>query len=108
MNLITRSDFDGLACAVLLKEVEIIEKITFAHPRDIQDQSFEVSNNDILTNLPYHPNCGMWFDHHSSEEQRQDIPTDDFIGDLDIAPSAARVVYNYYKSKRLKKIRRFT
>ena len=67
MNLITRSDFDGLACAVLLKEVEIIEKITFAHPRDIQDQSFEVSNNDILTNLPYHPNCGMWFDHHSSE-----------------------------------------
>ncbi len=102
MNLITRSDFDGLTCAVLLKEVEIIEKITFAHPRDIQAQTVPVSHDDILTNLPYHPDCGLWFDHHSSEEERGDLPKK-FEGRFEAAPSAARVIYNHYKSHRFTK-----
>lgn len=102
MNLITRSDLDGLTCAVLLKEVEIIEKITFAHPRDVQDRTLDVTENDILTNLPYHPDCGMWFDHHSSEEERLDIPAA-FEGRFEVAPSAARVVYNHYRSHRFHK-----
>ncbi len=102
MNLITRSDFDGLTCAVLLKEVEIIENITFAHPKDVQDGAITVTKNDILTNMPYHPNCGMWFDHHSSEDERQDIPPV-FEGRFEIAPSCARVIYNHYKSYRFSK-----
>ncbi len=102
MNLITRSDFDGLTCAVLLKEVEIIENITFAHPKDIQDGVVTVTPNDILTNMPYHPNCGMWFDHHSSEGERSDIPHN-YEGRFEIAPSCARVVYNHYKSYRFHK-----
>ncbi len=102
MNLITRSDFDGLTCAVFLREVEIIETITFAHPKDVQDGVIPVTKNDILTNMPYHPNCGMWFDHHSSEDDRNDIPPV-FEGRFEIAPSCARVVYNHYKSHRFSK-----
>lgn len=102
MNLITRSDFDGLTCAVLLREVEIIEEITFAHPKDVQDGSVKVTRSDILTNMPYHPDCGMWFDHHVSEGEREDIP-DVYEGRFEIAPSAARVIFNHYKSHRFNK-----
>jgi hypothetical protein len=102
MNLITRSDFDGLTCAALLREVEIIERITFAHPRDVQDRTLEVNQSDILTNLPYHPECGMWFDHHSSEEERSDVPAS-FEGRFEVAPSAARVVHNHYRSHRFQR-----
>lgn len=67
MRLVTRSDFDGLACAVLLKEKGIISEYKFAHPKDLQDGIVEVTANDVLVNVPYVPGCGMWFDHHSSE-----------------------------------------
>ncbi|RMH70609.1 MAG: exopolyphosphatase [Gemmatimonadetes bacterium] len=102
MRLITRSDFDGLVCAVLLKEVEDIESIEFAHPKDVQDGKLEITANDILTNLPYVPGCGMWFDHHSSEADRLETGAQ-FKGNYAIAPSAARVVYDYYKSDKFDK-----
>ena len=99
MNLITRSDFDGIACAVLLKQVEILEKITFAEPREVQDRLLEIGPGDILANLPYHPECGMWFDHHSSEVERTSFDHE-FEGRFEMAPSAARVICNHYKSHR--------
>jgi len=99
MRLITRSDFDGLVCAVLLKEVMDIESIEFVHPKDVQDGKISVGANDILTNLPYVPTVGLWFDHHSSEAVRNDVGHTDFKGRFEVAPSAARVVYNYYKEK---------
>ena len=71
MRLLTRSDFDGLGCAVLLKQAGIIDEITFVHPKDVQDGKVEVGPNDVLTNIPYVPGCGLWFDHHSSEAERQ-------------------------------------
>ena len=73
MRLITRSDFDGLVCAVLLKEVETIDEIMFAHPKDMQDGKIPVSSNDIATNLPYVDGLGMWFDHHHSETDRNEL-----------------------------------
>jgi nanoRNase/pAp phosphatase (c-di-AMP/oligoRNAs hydrolase) len=95
MRLLTRSDFDGLGCAVLLKQVGIIDEITFVHPKDVQDGKVEVGPNDVLTNIPYVPGCGLWFDHHSSEAERQAYGV--FAGMSDTtAPSAARVVFNYY------------
>jgi len=95
MNLITRGDWDGVVCATLLKTAAIIETIQFAHPKDMQDGKVKVSENDVIVNLPYVQNAGMWFDHHVSEEARLDkIP--DVKGCYDIAPSAARLVYNYY------------
>lgn len=97
MRLVTRSDFDGLVCAVLLKEVETIDEVVFAHPKDMQDGKIEITSGDIITNLPYHPNCAMWFDHHASEGERVDMESG-FKGLFEVAPSAARVVYNYYKS----------
>lgn len=99
MNLITRSDFDGIACAVLLKQVEIVENIRFAEPKEVQDRLIEVGPGDILANLPFHPDCGMWFDHHSSEVERTHFESD-FEGRFELAPSAARVIYNHYKSHR--------
>jgi len=96
-RLITRSDFDGLVCAVLLKEMDLIEDIKFVHPKDMQDGIIEVSENDISTNLPYVKGIGLAFDHHLSETIRNE-KMDNHIIDPD-APSAARVVYDYYGGK---------
>lgn len=95
MRLITRSDFDGLACAVILKKLGIIDHYKFAHPKDLQDGLVEVNENDVLANVPYVNGCGLWFDHHSSEQERlsENIT---FQGESRIAPSAARVIYEYY------------
>jgi hypothetical protein len=88
---------DGLASIVLLSLVEDISEITFAHPRPMQDGSIEVNKNDIILNLPYVPGCGMWFDHHISEEIKlKDIGS--FKGSFAVAPSTARVVSDFYKS----------
>ena len=95
MRLITRSDFDGLCCAVLLKEVGLIDGYYFVHPKDIQDGLIDVGKNDVLTNIPYVPGCGMWFDHHTSERER--VGWDfDFEGLSKEAPSCARVIWEYY------------
>ncbi|HZO91400.1 MAG TPA: exopolyphosphatase [Chthonomonadaceae bacterium] len=95
MRLVTRSDFDGLVCAVLLKQVETIDSIQFVHPKDLQDGKFEVTPDDVLTNVPYVPGCGLWFDHHLTEFERV-VGKLEFRGACRLAPSAARVVYDYY------------
>jgi oligoribonuclease NrnB/cAMP/cGMP phosphodiesterase (DHH superfamily) len=96
MRLITRSDFDGLVCAVLLRQVSTIDTIDFVHPKDVQDGKIQVTANDVLTNLPFVPGAGLWFDHHSSEASRNDMSGVAFQGRFEVAPSAARVVYNYF------------
>jgi nanoRNase/pAp phosphatase (c-di-AMP/oligoRNAs hydrolase) len=93
-RLVTRSDFDGLICAVLLKELDLIEEIKFVHPKDMQDEIIEVTDNDITTNLPYVKGVHLAFDHHLSETLRNGKEENHII-EPD-APSAARVVYNYY------------
>ncbi|MBO4666836.1 MAG: exopolyphosphatase [Bacilli bacterium] len=96
-RLVTRSDFDGLACAMMLKELKLIDEIKFVHPKDVQDGKVELSKNDITTNLPYDPRVGLAFDHHESETDRNKAK--DTKGKLIIDPnakSAARVVYDYY------------
>lgn len=97
-RLITRSDFDGLVCAMILKELDLIDDIKFVHPKDMQDGKIEVSDNDISTNLPYVEGIHLAFDHHLSEVTRAGGPKDNHIIEPD-APSAARVVYNYYGGK---------
>lgn len=98
MRLVTRSDFDGLACAVILKKLGIIDSYKFAHPKDLQDGLVEVTENDVLANVPYVKGCGLWFDHHSSEHERLSSNLV-FKGESRLAPSAARVVYEYYGGK---------
>lgn len=97
-RLITRSDFDGLVCAVLLKDLDMIDDIKFVHPKDMQDGIIEVSNRDITTNLPYVEGVHLAFDHHFSETLRIKGKKDNHIIDKD-APSAARVLYDYYGGK---------
>ena len=99
MRLITRSDFDGLVCAMLFRKMDMVNEIKFIHPKDMQDGTIEVTNNDILANVPYAPGCGLWFDHHSSELERMGEKIN-FIGESRIAPSAARVVYEYYGGRK--------
>ncbi len=94
-RLLTRSDFDGLVCAILLKELGILGEIKFVHPKDMQDGRIEVTARDILTNVPYVPGCYLCFDHHDSEETRLSESTSNHILDAN-ADSAARVVYNYF------------
>jgi len=94
-RLVTRSDFDGLVCAVLLRLLDLIDEITFVHPKDVQDGAVDVTPGDILTNLPYAPQAYLVFDHHHSEILRLAGIADNHVIDSD-APSAARVVYNYF------------
>jgi len=101
MRLVTRSDFDGLACAMMLKEMDMIDDIKFVHPKDVQDGKVELSKNDITTNLPYDPRVALAFDHHESEMDR--LKALETGGKLIIDPnarSAARVVYDYYGGKK--------
>jgi oligoribonuclease NrnB/cAMP/cGMP phosphodiesterase (DHH superfamily) len=93
MRLLTRSDYDGLMCAVLLKELGKYEDIKFVHPKDIQDNLIEVTKEDILVNIPYVPGCGIWFDHHTSEQERGVSEGFEFDGASWPAPSCARVIY---------------
>ena len=95
MRLITRSDFDGLVCAVLLEELGIVNDILYVHPKDVQDGKVPVNDNDVLANVPFAEGCGLWFDHHSSEEERMRLEGG-FEGASEAAPSAARVIANFY------------
>ena len=92
MRLLTRSDFDGLACGALLVYLGLVNEWKFVHPKDIQDGLVEATDNDILANIPYIPGCKLWFDHHSSESERLGAKTF-FEGVSRKAPSCARVVY---------------
>ena len=96
-RLVTRSDFDGLVCAMLLKEIDLIDEIKFVHPKDVQDGKVDLTGDDITTNLPFDPRVKLAFDHHESELSRLDADAvkDKFIIEGQ-AKSAARVVYNYY------------
>lgn len=99
-RLVTRSDFDGLACAMMLKELGMVDEIKFVHPKDVQDGKIELFSTDITTNLPFDPRVGLAFDHHESEMDR--LKATETGGKLIIdehARSAARVVYNYYGGK---------
>ncbi|HVS29950.1 MAG TPA: exopolyphosphatase [Thermoanaerobaculia bacterium] len=98
MRLVTRGDLDGLTSAVIITMKEAIDTIALIHPQEITDKTFDVRPEDILANVPYHPNCGMWFDHHLLTDNNEKPPAD-FKGSHEIAPSAARLAYNYYLRK---------
>ena len=95
MRLITRSDFDGLVCGALLKEAGIIDHWKFAHPKDLQDGLVEVNEDDCLANVHFVEGCGLWFDHHSSEFERNQLEGK-YKGESRITPSCARIIYEYY------------
>lgn len=96
MRVFTRGDMDGLTSLVFLTIVEDVRKIDFAHPKDVQDGKVPIKKDDILTNLPYVRGCGMWFDHHISEERKLD-DIGPFKGKFAVAPSTARVIHDYYR-----------
>ncbi|MCI2237537.1 exopolyphosphatase [Paenibacillus sp. TRM 82003] len=93
-RLVTRSDFDGLVCAVLLRQLDLVDEITFVHPKDVQDGTVEITERDVLTNLPYDARAHVVFDHHHSETLRNGGAGNHVI-DAD-APSAARVVFDFF------------
>jgi hypothetical protein len=94
MRLITRSDFDGLVSAVLLKQILTFDEILFVHPKDMQDAKIVVNSDDVVTNLPFVEGVGLWFDHHITELDR--TRGMHYNGLIEIAPSTSRVIVNYY------------
>lgn len=97
MRLVTRSDFDGLACAALLVEKGVVDDFLFVHPKDLQDGKIPVGPGDLLANVPYTPGCGMWFDHHASERERlAEVGAQEVPGRSEIRQSCARVIYDYF------------
>jgi nanoRNase/pAp phosphatase (c-di-AMP/oligoRNAs hydrolase) len=94
-RLVTRSDFDGLVCAALLEELDLLNEIRFVHPKDVQDGKVELTADDITTNLPYRPEVALCFDHHSSEQRRVEADAANRVMVAD-ADSAARVVYDHF------------
>jgi hypothetical protein len=106
MRVVTRGDFDGLVSCVLLSVVEDIREIRFVHPKDAQDGLVKADEEDIVVNIPYIPGCGLWFDHHTSEEEG--VPRiGGFGGRFELAPSCARVIYNHYAPKYRARLDRF-
>ncbi len=98
MRIVTRADFDGLVCAAILTTMEEIDSFFFVEPKFMQDGMVEIRSGDIIANLPYHPNCSLWFDHHITNDvpgfgENSIVPG---RGAFRLAPSAARVVYEYY------------
>lgn len=102
MRLVTRGDFDCVVASVLITTMEDIKSIELVHPQDITDKRVEITKDDVIANLPYHPQCGMWFDHHELTDSNE-RPPENFRGRYFLAPSVARVVYDYYSSDKLKK-----
>jgi hypothetical protein len=94
MRLVTRGDLDGLTCAVLISHHEEINSVLLTHPQELADGHVEISSTDIIANLPYQPGCGIWFDHHMHTTAA--APTFEFEGAFGQAPSAARLVWEYY------------
>jgi len=94
-RLVTRSDFDGLVCAVLLKHLDMIDDIKFVHPKDMQDGKIDITSNDITTNLPYVPTAHIVFDHHESEAMRNGTDHKNYVIDAS-ADSAARIVWKHF------------
>ena len=95
MRLVTRSDLDGTVCAAILQELGLVDDVLYVHPKDLQDNAVEVTENDIIANAPYAVGCGLWFDHHASEQERLNLPYE-FKGASRLLPSAAQVIYEYY------------
>jgi hypothetical protein len=98
MRLITRGDLDGLTSAVILTITEPVDEIKLVHPQDITDKRVEIRGDDVLANVPYDPRCGMWFDHHLLTSSNETPPAE-FRGRYGLAPSAARLVYDYCLEK---------
>jgi nanoRNase/pAp phosphatase (c-di-AMP/oligoRNAs hydrolase) len=98
MRLVTRGDLDGLTSAVIITMKEPIDEIRLVHPQEITDKAVEITPDDILANVPYHPRCGMWFDHHLLTDSNEK-PPETFKGRYGLAPSAARLVYEYYRER---------
>ncbi|HEX9983460.1 MAG TPA: exopolyphosphatase [Thermoanaerobaculia bacterium] len=95
MRLVTRGDLDGLTSAVIITLKEAVDDLLLVHPQDITDKRVEITSNDILANVPYHPACGKWFDHHLLTDSNERPPAE-FEGRYGLAQSAARLVYDYY------------
>ncbi len=94
-TLYTRSNFDGLVCAALLKEIGLIDDVKFVHPKDVQDGKIQLTENDITASLPYSSGVYMAFDHHSSEAVRTKDVKENYIIEP-AAPSSARIIYEYF------------
>lgn len=79
-SLFTKSDFDGLVCAALLKNAGMVNNIVFVHGFDVEQGRVEIKEGDIMCNLPETAPCKLCFNYGAG---------------LNDAKSSARLVYDY-------------
>jgi hypothetical protein len=92
MRVVTRPDFDGVVCAVLLMDaLKITAPVLWIQPSDMNHRRAPIRKGDVVANLPFHENCSLWFDHHYTNR-----PEGPVHGVFKIAPSAAGIIYEYY------------
>ncbi len=103
MRIVTRGDFDSLISSVLLSLAYDIDDVKITNPAEIQECKFAITSDDIIANLPYHSDCGVWFDHHINEDSV--AHKIDFKGCFKIAPSCSRVIFDYLED--VQETRRF-
>jgi len=95
MRVVTRPDFDGVVCAALLMDaLQISPPVIWVQPSDMQHRRVDIQKGDVIANLPFHENCSLWFDHHYSNQPKTPVN-----GKFTIAPSAAGIVYEYYRER---------
>jgi hypothetical protein len=102
MRLVTRGDLDGVTASVLITSMEPVTEIELIHPQDVTDGKFEIREGDLMANLPYHPKAALWFDHHELTTSNM-RPPEGYRGRHRIAPSVARVIYEYYDDPKLQR-----
>lgn len=95
MRIVTRPDFDGVVCAVLIADALDIEPpVYWVEPNELSKGTADIRPGDILANLPHHFRCDTWFDHHSTNRIERT-----FKGRFRESPSAARLVFEYYQGR---------
>jgi hypothetical protein len=95
MRIVTRPDFDGVVCAALIAAALATDPpVHWVEPSDLQAGKVDIRPGDIIANLPFHPRCDLWFDHHATN-----AITGPYKGLFRLTPSAARNVFSYFKDR---------
>ncbi|RPH92978.1 hypothetical protein EHM69_11520 [candidate division KSB1 bacterium] len=101
-SIITHNDFDGLGSAALLSWAFDLDQIRFAGPITIANAEIPITLADIVSDLPYPVECGLWFDHHAGnlvEVKLRGLDPASIAGRFAEAPSCVRVVFDFLREQ---------
>ncbi len=103
-RIITHNDFDGIISACICSYCLGVNFFVFTGPRVVAEARLPITHRDVVCDLPYPLECGLWFDHHEGnlEEVRyRKIDPATIPGRFEALPSCAHVVYNHFHDRHL-------